>query len=73
MKTYTYSEARKNLDAVLDEANTIGVVAIRRKDGRLFRVEPLPVKASSLADVRGVQAQMSCEEIVACVREGRER
>ena len=72
MKTYTYSEARKNLDEVLQEANESGAVGIRRKDGVLYRVEPVYGNTSPLSRIKGVKTRISRNEIVACVREGRE-
>jgi hypothetical protein len=72
MKTYTYSEARKNLDAVLEAANGAGAVGIRRRDGALYRVEPVRASASPFSCVQGVKTRISRAEIVACVREGRE-
>ncbi len=73
MKTYTYTEARRNLDHLLQEASQTGAVGIRRKDGRLYCLEPVRVNASPLSNVQGVKTDISKTEIVACVREGRDR
>jgi PHD/YefM family antitoxin component YafN of YafNO toxin-antitoxin module len=39
MKTYTYSQARQRLAALLDRARREGRVLIRRKDGEVFEAE----------------------------------
>lgn len=72
MKVYTYSEVRQRLAAVLDEANRSGAVCVRRRDGQSFVIRPDTPAASPL-DVDGVDLGISREEIVALVREGRER
>ena len=72
MGIYTYSEARQNLASVLDEAESTGKVVIRRKDGRTFVLTPEKSNASPLS-VRNIRARVTTEELVAIVREGRER
>lgn len=72
MKIYTFSEARQKFSAVLDAAQREGAVRIRRRDGRAFLVRPVQESPSPL-DVEGVPLGVSREEIVAAVREGRER
>ena len=72
MKTYTYSEARQNLAALLEEATRSGEVRIRRRDGRSFAIRPAKPKRSPL-DVDGIETDLSGEEIVAVVREMRRR
>lgn len=72
MKVYTYSEARQNLAALLDAAQQDGAVMIRRRSGQAFVVQPDSPRTSAL-DVEGVDLDVSTEEIVATVREGRER
>lgn len=72
MKVYTYSEARQQLASLLDAAQRDGAVRIRRKDGRSFILQPEPSTASPL-DVQGVSLGISTAEVVALVREGRER
>jgi len=49
-----------------------GKVIIRRKDGRTFALVPEQPSGSPL-DVPSVNARISTREIVAIVREGRER
>ena len=73
MKSYTYSEARGNFATVLDEAERDGAVEVRRRDGSVFRILPLRKSKSSPLDVRGVKLRVSAADLVAIVREGRER
>ena len=72
MQVYTYSEARQKLAMILDEAENTGKVIIRRKDGRTFALVPEKVVSSPL-DVPTIKANISTQEIVDIVREGRER
>ena len=72
MKVYTYSETRQNLASLLETAQRDGAVRIRRRDGRSFVVQPEPSGVSPL-DVEGVELGVTTDEIVAIVREGRER
>jgi prevent-host-death family protein len=73
MKSYSYSEARGNFATVLDEAERDGAVEIRRRDGTVFRILPLRKSKASPLDVRGVKLKTSAADLVAIVREGRER
>jgi PHD/YefM family antitoxin component YafN of YafNO toxin-antitoxin module len=72
MKTYTYSEARQNLAALLDEAAREGEVMIRRRDGNSYVLRPVRLRKSPL-DVEGVDVDLSTDEIVEAVRESRRR
>ena len=67
---YTYSEARQNLASLLEKAMRDGEVRVRRKDGQLFVIVPAATGGSPL-DVKGVDLNLSQEEIVAFVQEGR--
>jgi prevent-host-death family protein len=73
MKSYTYSKARGNFATVLDEAERDGAVEIRRRDGTVFRIVPARGSKASPLDVKGVKLGVSTAELVAIVREGRER
>jgi prevent-host-death family protein len=73
MKSYSYSEARGNFATVLDEAERDGAVEIRRRDGSVFRILPLRKSKASPLDVRGVKLGLSAADLIAIVREGRER
>ncbi len=72
MTTYTYSEARQKFAEVLDRARREGQVRIRRRDGQVFLLVPEKDSGSPL-DVEGVDLDLSAAEIIAAVREGRER
>ena len=72
MLVYTYSEARQKLAEVLEKAETSGKVLIRRKDGRIYALTPEKA-ASSPLNVPSVKASISTQEIVAIVRNGREK
>jgi hypothetical protein len=72
MIEYTYSEARQNLAAVLEQAAREGEVRIRRRDGRVFVLRPQTAAGSPL-DIASVDLGVTTGEIVALVREGRER
>jgi len=70
MTVFTYSQARQNFAAVLDQAAKEGKVRIKRKDGRVFTLCPETTNASPL-DVKGVRAGVSTREVVRAVRESR--
>ena len=72
MRVYTYSEARRKLVALLNQASETGEGRIRRKDGEEHVVRPRRRKGSPL-DVPAVEADVSAEDIVSAVRESRER
>ena len=72
MTVYTYSEARQRLAVLLEQAAKGAEVRIRRKDGRVFVIKPA-VPAESPLDVASVALDVTTDEIVAYVREGRER
>jgi len=67
---YTYSKARQNLSSVLEQAAREGVVRVRRRGGQVFIIIPEETKGSPL-DVAGVDLDLTREEIVAFIREGR--
>jgi PHD/YefM family antitoxin component YafN of YafNO toxin-antitoxin module len=72
MQVYTYSEARQKLAKVLKEAEITGKVIIRRKDGSTFALIPEKIAESPL-DVPTIKADISTQEVVEIIREGRER
>ena len=73
MKPYTYSEARENFASVLEEAERDGAVEIRRRDGAIFRISPARRSKASPLDVKGVKLGVQTDDLIAAVREGRER
>ena len=72
MNTYTYSEARQKLAALLDKAKKEGKVLIKRKDGSIFELKSVPDKKSPL-DVKGVTTKLQKEEILDIINEVRRR
>jgi antitoxin Phd len=72
MQVYTYSEARQKLAMVLEQAESTGKVIIRRKDGRTFSLVPEKIVSSPL-DIPTIKANITTQEIVDIVRDGRER
>ena len=72
MTSYTFSEARQNFAAVLEKAKVEGGVLITRRDGTMFEIHPLPKKELPL-DVRGIDLDLSADEIINIIRETRER
>ena len=73
MQVYTYSEARQKLSLVLEQAESKGKVLIRRKDGRTFVLTPLKATNVSPLNVPSIYVDITTDEIVDIVREGRER
>ena len=67
---YTYSEARQNLASLLEKAVRDGEVRVRRKDGQIFIILPEETAESPL-DVEGVDLDLTKEEIVDFIHEGR--
>ena len=72
MRVYTYSEARESLASLLEVADRDGAVRIRHRDGRSFVLQPENSGVSPL-DVDGVDLGVTTDEIIAIIREGRER
>ena len=72
MDVYTYSEARQKLSSVLDKAESMGKVLIRRKDGRTYALVPERLSGSPL-DVPSIEADISTQEVVTLVRQQRSR
>jgi len=72
MREYSFTEARQNFASILDEAKSEGVVCIKKRDGESFYIKPASIKKSPL-DVTGVDLGLSSEEIVASIKECRER
>ena len=72
MKIYTFSEARQNFAAVLDNAQKEGSVRITRRDGRVFTIQPAKESPSPLA-VKAAPLKLSREDIVDAIRESRAR
>ncbi len=71
MKVYTYSEARQRLADVLNIARSEEVV-IKRRGGETFSIIFRKSKKSPF-DVPGIKTKATTRDILAAVRESRER
>ena len=71
-RTYTFTEARQKLAAVLAAAVRDGEVRITHKSGKVFVIRPEKSGRSPL-DVPGVDIGITAEEINEIIREGRDR
>ena len=71
MKLYTYSAARQQLAAVLEEASREGEVQIRRQDGRIYAVTPVAASVQSpFASVTGGRVRrLTSKELLRLARE----
>lgn len=72
MREYTYSEARQKLSTVLDEAKREGAIRIRRRDGQAFVLRS-ELNLRSPLDIKGLNLNITREEIVEFIQEGRKR
>ncbi|MBR7064395.1 MAG: prevent-host-death protein [Treponema sp.] len=76
MLVMTYSDARKNFSSLLNRVKTEGEAIVKRADGSRFRITVEKDEAKSPFDgIKPVlgKLNLSREEIVSIVREGRER
>lgn len=71
MKVYTYSEARQRLADVLNIARSEEVV-IKRRGGETFSII-FKENRKSPFDVSGIKTKATTKDILAAVRESRER
>ncbi|MBU1181915.1 MAG: type II toxin-antitoxin system prevent-host-death family antitoxin [Pseudomonadota bacterium] len=71
MKVYTYSEARQRFADVLNIARSEEVV-IKRRGGETFSIIFKKSKKSPF-DVPGIETKATTKDILAAVRESRER
>jgi hypothetical protein len=68
----TYLETQQSLSVLLEQARQDGEVRIRREDGQTFVLKPETPKRSAL-DVTGLDLDVSTNEIVELIREGRKQ
>ena len=73
MNVYTYTEARRELASLLDQASEEGAVRIQRRNGQAFVLRPEPKEESPFDGVTGVQTDLAGADVVEMVRESRER
>ena len=71
MQTYLENQ-QQSLSSLLEQALREGEVRIQRADGQTFVLRPEKVKRSAL-DVESIKLNVSTEEIIEFIREGRER
>jgi len=73
MNVYTYSDARRNLATVLDEAQEEGEVRITRRDGSSFVLRPIESRSpfDGVKPVSGVS--LTLDDIVDSIHESRAR
>lgn len=71
MKVYTYSEARQRLSDVLNIARKEEVV-IKRRGGETFSIV-FRKGSKSPFDVPGIKTKATTKDILAAIRESRER
>jgi len=71
MKVYTYSEARQRLADVLNIARSEEVI-IKRRGGETFSIIFRKSKKSPF-DVPGIKTKATTKDILAAIRESRER
>jgi antitoxin Phd len=70
MNTYTFTEARKKLASLLDQAAREGEVRIKRRDGQVFVIR-LQKRTGSPLNVKGLGLNMTSKEILESIAEGR--
>ena len=70
MNTYTFTEARQKLAALLEQAARNGEVRIKRRDGQVFVIRPQKRQGSPL-DVEGIQLDLTRDEILQSIAESR--
>ena len=68
----TNPENQQSLAALLEQARREGEVRIKGSDGQTFILKPEESKRSAL-DVVGIDLNISTQEIVGLIREGRQR
>jgi len=72
MQTYSYTQANRDFSAIVNDAKENGLAMIQWLDGTLFSLRPETAEKSPF-DVPGVKVDITRDEIVSIVREGRER
>ena len=72
MTVFTDDQVRQQLDTVLAVARRQGEVRVKTQDGKEYSVRPVADSRSPF-DIAGVDLNLCADEIVALVREVRER
>jgi hypothetical protein len=72
MKTYSYTEAYRNLAMIFDTALNEEVI-IKQENGNEFRITSIREKRNtSPLDVEGINTSITTQEIINIIKEGRE-
>lgn len=71
IKTYSKSDAQKNLDAVLRHAARTGVAFITTKSGRSYQIRPVESNEEILKRMPIVDLGITPQELVGFIREDR--
>ncbi len=69
-KTFSVTEASRNLTKLLDLTDTQGEVFIVRRNGEMYSVRP--VHARSPLDIPGILTEATRDDVIPSVRESRE-
>ena len=75
MKVYNYSEARQSFATVLNTALKEDVI-IARKDGSKFKlisINNVKKKKSPLEGINGINVNVTMDDILEAIKEGRKR
>ena len=70
MKSYTFTEVRRRLAWVLDQAARAGRVPIRRRGGQVFLIQP-DEQLDSPLNVKGLKPGLTRKDILKSIQEGR--
>jgi hypothetical protein len=73
MKTYSYTEAYKSFPMILDAALTEDVVIKRKRTNAFKAIYTHNNQSLSPFEVAGIHSNITTQEIVGFVKEGRER
>ncbi|MBR4373096.1 MAG: prevent-host-death protein [Treponema sp.] len=73
MLVMTYSDARRNFSSLLNKVKVDGAAIVKRADGSRFKITVDEDEKKSPFDGIRSFANLSNDEIVSLVREGRER
>jgi hypothetical protein len=72
MNAYPLSTAKRNLGTLLDKASQKGEIRIRHRNGQIFVIRAENTNKSPF-EVKGINSDITREEIVKFVRKSRKR
>ena len=73
MQIYSFSEAKQNFAAIFEQARQEGAVQIKNESGMAFILTPAPIQKKSPLDIEGGNLDLTAEEIVSFIHEGRDK